>query len=273
VFASLRGLQFYYDIQGEGVPVVMLPGGPGGDHHIYRQTHRHLADQFQLIYFDPRGCGQSESAPIETYDIDNYVEDVEALRKFLKLKKLNVIGKSYGGIIAQAYALKYPDSIEKLILVATAPSFHFLEEAMINLKASKNPEQIAIGIKLLSGDFKDQEEVDSAFLKMRSLYSDAQKSKTMEEIRETNTVRMYFEPLTYGFKTFLKTFNFQDQLPMISNKTLVIGGDHDWCCDVKYTQLLHSKIPGSEMLILKAGHSVDLDQPEIYFSNIREFLR
>lgn len=272
MFAAIRGLNFYYDIQGEGAPVIMLPGGPGGDHHIYRKTHSHLADHFQLIFFDPRGCGQSDAAPIDTYDIDHYVEDVEALRQFLKIKKLNVIGKSYGGMVAQAYALKYPDSIDKLILVATATSYHFIEEAVVNLKASNNAEQIAIGMKLLTASFKDQNEVDEAFLKMRSIYSDAQKAKTAEQLKAENTIKLSYEPLTYGFRHVLRTFDFESRLNQIKHKTLIIGGDHDWCCDIKYSKLLHQEIPGSKMVILKSGHSVDLDQPDIYFSAIREFL-
>ncbi len=272
MFTTLRGLNFYYDIQGHGKPMIMLPGGPGGDHNIYRKTHTQLADDYQLIFFDPRGCGQSESAPIETYDIDNYVEDIEALRQFLKIDTMNVLGKSYGGIVAQAYALKYPESIDKLILVATVSSHHFLEDALKNLMNSKNPEQISIGLKILNAGFKNQDDVDESFLRILPLYSDAKKGKSLEQIKAENTTKLSFEPLTYGFKTFLRTFDFETRLSEIKSETLIIGGDHDWCCDIKYTKILNKKILGSNMVILDAGHSVDLDQPNLYFSAIRQFL-
>ena len=76
-----------------------------------------LADSSQVIYFDAFGRGQSERAktPIE-YSFENDVDDVEALRVALGVGKIDVYGQSYGAIVAQGYALKYPASIAKLVL-------------------------------------------------------------------------------------------------------------------------------------------------------------
>ena len=272
MYANIRDVTLYYEIHGKGDPLICLPGGPGGDHTIYKKTHMGLSAYNQLILFDPRGCGNSSTSPVEDYTIENYVEDVEELRKYLKLDKINLLGKSYGGMVAQHYALIYPDSINKIIFVATSTSHHAQKEAVKNLESRGTPEQIKIGKKLLNGTFKDQADIDDNFAIMRSLYSDAAKGKSIDEIKSEDNPKLSFEPFTYGFKTFIRTYNFEPMLKNILHHALVIGGDHDWVCDPKYSKILAEKLPNATLLILDAGHSIDCDQPKQYFQAIKVFL-
>lgn len=275
MFAEVNNIQIYYDIHGEGEPLLLIPGGPGSNHVNYERHHLSLSEYNQLILFDPRGCGKSTKTSIDTYEIEQYVEDVEALRQFFGFKKWNVLGKSHGGVVAQAYVLKYPENIDKLILVATTPSFRFVELAKKNLKKMGTNEQIDIGMKLLEGGFTAQQEVDKAIEILNPLYSN--KGSLIESIPATNNhgeekPSIALGPLMHAFKTYMHTFNFEPELHKIKNKTLIIAGDHDWVCDPSLSTLMSEKIPNSILKVLNAGHLMDQDQPEIYIETIKQFL-
>ena len=118
-FVTVNGTKLWYESEGRGEPLLMIAGGPGSSHH-FEPYFSSLSDSFRIIYFDAFGRGKSERAksPNE-YTFARDVEDVEGLRKALGLGKINLLGHSYGGIVAQAYALKYPDAVKRLILVTT----------------------------------------------------------------------------------------------------------------------------------------------------------
>ena len=82
-----------------------------------------------------------------------------------------------------------------------------------------------------------------------------------------------FSPLNYGFKTYIKTFDFEPRLHTIKHKTLIIAGDQDWICDPSLAKQMHEMIPNSTLVILDAGHLMDRDQPEQYIAALEKFLQ
>src|ERR1700733_13027683 len=97
--------------------------------------------------------------------------DIEALRKHLGLQRICILGTSYGGVVAQGYAIRYPQNVDKLILVVTAPSYRFLAEAKQAVLKRGNRQQIAICQHLWNGTFKNHKHVTQFFKAMDSLYS------------------------------------------------------------------------------------------------------
>jgi proline iminopeptidase len=132
--AKIRDTEIYFDVDGAGlVPdgprmverptAFLLHGGPGGDHTGFKSSMEPLTDRLQLVYFDHRGQGRSARGPRDTYTLENNVEDMEALRQYLGLEKIVVIGQSYGGMVALTYAARYPQNLSHLIAVVTAPNY------------------------------------------------------------------------------------------------------------------------------------------------------
>ena len=118
MYANVNGVKLFFDIEGkEYVPdgpvlrrrpvCFVLHGGPGGDHTHFLPACSALTDTMQLIYVDHRCCGRSGPAPIETCTMEQNADDVDALRQYLGLDKVFVFGHSYGGMVAQAYALRH----------------------------------------------------------------------------------------------------------------------------------------------------------------------
>lgn len=119
-FVEVNGARLWYEIEGKGEPVLLIAGGPGASHAYFHPWFSALADSFRVVYFDAFGRGRSGRAtPGHRYSFAGDVEDVEGLRKALGLGKINLIGHSYGGMVAQAYALRYPGSLRRLVLANT----------------------------------------------------------------------------------------------------------------------------------------------------------
>src|SRR5471030_1627659 len=144
--ANIRGTEIYFDVAGMQIepkgsdliekPVMFLiHGGPGGNHIHFKYDSIELQKYAQLIFIDQRGCGLSKKDKLANYTLENNIEDIEALRKYLGFNKINILGISYGGMVAQGYAIRYSKHIDKLILVSTAPSHHFIKTAKENLKS------------------------------------------------------------------------------------------------------------------------------------------
>lgn len=103
---------------GSGDPVVVVHGGPGLNHHYLLPYMDALANKHELIYFDQRYCGESE-ANLDTskIHIEQWVEDIESLRKGLGLEQMTLLAHSFGAHLAFRYALKYPQRVSKIISV------------------------------------------------------------------------------------------------------------------------------------------------------------
>jgi len=118
-FVVVNGAKLWYESEGKGEPFLLIAGGPGSAHY-FEPFFSVLAASNRLIYLDAFGRGKSERAKsAKEYTFERDVEDIEGLRKALGLGKINLLGHSYGGMVAQGYALKYPDSVKRLVLADT----------------------------------------------------------------------------------------------------------------------------------------------------------
>lgn len=280
--ALIRDTELYFDVDGAGLvpdgprmrerPVAFLiHGGPGGDHSGFKGSMHPLTDRMQLVYFDHRGQGRSARGPRETYTLDNNVEDMEALRQYLGLEKIVVIGQSYGGFVALSYATRYPQNISHLIAVVTASNYGFLARAQQILAERGTDEQKRVAEKLWAGTFENEEELRDYFDVMGPMYArkfDAEKAK---ERRGRQIVSA--DAINEGFGGFLRTYDVTDQLHTITCPTLVIAGRHDWICPPEWSELIASKIPQADLRIFEeSGHAVSGDEPEAFLDAIRGFL-
>jgi proline iminopeptidase len=142
-FITSNGLKLYYEIEGEGQPLILLSGGPGFSHE-YLQPLRALASDAQLIFLDQRGTGRSDKANPQDYTVEANVEDVEQLRRELQLDSCMIFGHSWGGMLAQAYVLKYPTHVSKLVLANTFSSVTEVNASLMRMRSAVPEETRAI---------------------------------------------------------------------------------------------------------------------------------
>jgi proline iminopeptidase len=113
------GTRIHIQEFGKGEPVIFLAGGPGMNAVYMQPVWQRLSKNFRCVILNQRGTDSSLLAKIDSasLSIDNYVNDIEALRKHLQLKKITVLGHSWGGMLAMVYLAKEPDRVEKMILL------------------------------------------------------------------------------------------------------------------------------------------------------------
>jgi proline iminopeptidase len=116
-FKTSDGVELFVRVAGQGRPCLLVHGGPGaGSEAIETLAGPLLERQFQMIYLDQRGSGRSGSSPAKAYGLDRVVQDVEEVRQQLQLERWALLSHSFGGLIATAYASKYPQRVEALVL-------------------------------------------------------------------------------------------------------------------------------------------------------------
>ncbi len=127
---EINGLKLFFDVEGAGLVVdgprmterptiVLVHGGPGQDHSYFKPWASRLAAFAQVIYLDLRGNGRSEEGSFDLLGLDQWAADLEAFRQALDLGTPIVLGHSFGGQVAQVFAIRYPDSLSRLILMNT----------------------------------------------------------------------------------------------------------------------------------------------------------
>jgi pimeloyl-ACP methyl ester carboxylesterase len=127
---SVNGSSLYFDVEGAGLvahgaemrerpTVLLLHGGPGFDHSLFKPAYGQLADVAQVVYYDHRGNGRSDRGHPNDWNLDVWADDVHGLCDALGIERPIVLGWSFGGFVAMRYADRYPDHPAKLILQST----------------------------------------------------------------------------------------------------------------------------------------------------------
>ena len=290
-FIDAHGVLIYYELMGRGTPLVILHGGPGASHDYFLPYLLPLARQHRLVFIDERGSGKSEKLEDPSgYTVENMAEDVEAVRQGLKLGEISLLGHSCGGVLAQAYALKYQRNLTHLVLCSTFHSTSKMNEVFRRMMAEMDPEL--------------RNRIES--LEKAGLYG---RGKVYERNRYSNDYMVaawgeaYFpylyqrrpdpnyDPLANGITSWdlyremwgssgefiidgnLKSVEYGDRLHSITVPTLITAGDHDECAP-SLSREMHEKISGSKLVILpQSGHMTFVDQPGLFLKAVGEFLR
>ncbi len=280
--AKIRDTEIYFDIDGCGLAVteqgirekpvaLIIHGGPGVDHTSFKPCFSPLSHYLQMVYFDHRGQGRSARNSKETYTLENNVEDMEALRQYLGLEKIILIGSSYGGMVALSYGIKYPQNVSHLIVIATTASYRFLQRAQEILAQRGTPEQIAIASKLWDGNFENEEQLRQFFQVMGSMYCHTNNRKTNSQ--DPDQTILSVDAINVAFSGFLKTYNIVNELPKITSPTLVIAGKYDWICPPEFSEEIAQAIPNAHLKIFaNSGHLIRVDEPKLLLDEIIAFL-
>ncbi|MDP4292235.1 MAG: proline iminopeptidase-family hydrolase, partial [Bacteroidota bacterium] len=289
-FVDANGVLIYYKSIGSGQPLMIVHGGPGASHDYFLPYLLPLARQNRLIFIDERGSGQSQKLENPAgYTVENMVEDVEAVRQALKLGKVSLLGHSYGGVLAQAYALKYQQNLSHLILCSTFHSASEMNEVFKTIKAKMSPELRAHIDKMekegLYGHGKDYEKNRYTAEYMTAAWGEGYFPYVYHHHPDPN-----YDPIANGIMSWdlyremwgshgefvidgnLKSVEYAGRLSSLTVPTLITVGDHDECAP-SISKEMHQRITGSKLVIFpNSGHMTFVDQPNLFISTINDFL-
>lgn len=237
-------MNLFYETHGAGASLILIPGFASGAWTWFRQVEE-LTKDFRVITFDPRGIGKSKTADedLQNLSMQTFVEDVSAILDELEIEKANVLGASFGGFVAQEFALKFPERIDKLILACTTAGGKNHVKPDIEILRSFSPDPtLPLGEKI-------RRFIRPAFTNEFNL-KNADEVEKVCQLREQNVVSdaVYMAQLQVAF-----SLDTESRLGEIDCETLVIIGDKDSVVPPKNSLNLAKKIPNAKLEIIENG--------------------
>ena len=289
-YVTVNGAKLWVVIVGEGDPIIFIPGGPGGNHLGYRAFDPLAENHHQLIYFDAFGRGKSDTAKkVSEYTLARDIEDIEGLRIALKLDKITVLGHSYGGVVAQGYALKYPGHLSHLILADTFHSFVMWQENDDNSNREIKTNYPEIWDQLMairnagavSSDAIHQEiygRVPYGFLYAYnpSNFEGGAKADYKPYPNPMNT-KLYYQMVgkdgDFIVGNDIGTFDYRKQLKDLKMPVLIETGRYDRVAVPWMAIKFKEYCPQAEFVMFEhSGHNPQVEEPEKDFKVINDFL-
>ncbi len=274
LFAKINGLKICYKIQGEGEPVFLIHGF-GAKNEFWIAQISELSKKFCVINLDLRGSGKSDRLDEPTTTMDTYVDDLRGLLNFLDIEKAHFIGHSFGGMILMNFALKYPDCIDKLVLMATLPSW------------SKDPSGIEIykrnQIELYESALKNP--VETFYIKMKlrltrrflKLMEEDPKNKfhgvfSAEDLIQMGKVNPMKPPDIINMGNAMGKHDTLGRLHEIKCETLIMCGEKDRFTPKAIANQMKERIPNSTLKFFGGSHWFPLENAPDVNQAVIDFL-
>ncbi len=269
----------YYQTIGRGSPLIFLHGGPGLDSSYLLPQLGKFQDNYQVIFYDQRGSGFSKPETLDwsLMNMAQFVEDLEIVRKTVARQKIIVAGHSWGGLLAMAYAIAYPQQVTALILLdsmpATGKGYNALDRSFTKCFAPIQDQLKALeeSPSFIKGDTK----LFNKYQRLQSLQL-MKRKKAIENLTlnfSTTTAKNALKIDDFFTQHLFKTpFTFLPNLRTLQMPTLLIYGKEDpiplWTA-----REIAAAIPHAHLTIIKdCGHNCFVEQEEKVLSRMNSFL-
>jgi proline-specific peptidase len=284
-FISFHGYRTWYRIVGdhedEGkFPLLCLHGGPGMSHDYLEPLEAMAETGRRVIFYDQLGCGNSDHPHNPAlWKIGLFVEEVDAIRKSLRLDNIHLLGQSWGGFLAQEYMLTKPMGVRGLVLANSAASTErWIAEA--NRLRAKLPEDVQENLKMheAAGTTEDPSYVSATELYYRRHlcrlipWPDCL-NRTLEKLgQDPEVYNVMWGPSEFHCTGTLQNWNIESQLGEIHVPTLILSGEYDESTPA-INEVLHREIQNSEWILFEeSSHTPHLEVTDRYLEILTRFL-
>jgi proline iminopeptidase len=264
--AAINGTTLYYEELGSGPVCLVLHGGLGLDHTLYRDLDA-LAGRVRLVYYDQRGNGRSGRPPLATLTMPQLADDAAALADRLGADRMIVVGHSYGGFVAQELALRHPDRVAGLVLVDTTPGQLGDSDRPGDDQGPPVPEELAAAMSSAPPTDADMAEG------MRPLLRHYLHRLSPEDVAPRFADVVFDAAAMSRSMEVLAGWSAADRLPAVTAPTLILVGRHDVVTAPAQAHRIARRIAGAHVVEFDhSGHFPWLDQPDEFFAVLGAWL-
>ncbi|MBI1227079.1 MAG: alpha/beta fold hydrolase [Bacteroidetes bacterium] len=285
-YYTVNGHKIWTVSFGKGDPLFFIAGGPGGTHYGLRSFDS-LSVNSTLVYFDGYGRGKSDVAKSPTeYSLDNDIEDLEGLRKAMGFAQINILGHSYGGVVAQGYAIKYPQHVKHLILANTFHSYLMWQanddncnhEIMTNYPEVWDTLMTVREQGNISSDSIHQEiygRVPYGFL--YAYNPDKFRARGRKPYPNSFNAELYYQMVgkdgDFIVGSDIGTFDYRKDLKSLKMPILIVAGRYDRVAVPRMMVKYKEYCPQATFVMFEhSGHNPQVEEPSVELPMIRDFL-
>jgi proline iminopeptidase len=279
MYTTVNGVRLFFDVEGaqlvadgprlrEKPTLILLHGGPGLDHSGYKPEFSRLADIVQLVYLDHRGNGRSDKSDPAHWTLAQWADDVRALCDALGIVKPIVLGQSFGGMVAMAYAARHPDHPGALVFSSTAARTDL--ELMLRRFEERGGAEVAAAARRFWTEMSGDSVGDYVRLAIPVYNRVPGDPDGMRRARVSVDVMLHF----LGGEG--RTMNLLPGLANVRCPTLVLGGELDPVCPIEMQEEIAAALPREHVRFERfpgCGHGVFRDDRERGFAVLREFVQ
>ncbi|TDM06728.1 MAG: hypothetical protein C4K60_19750 [Ideonella sp. MAG2] len=264
-FIEVQGKKVHYYKRGTGEKTLVLIHGSGGNIHHFDYVIDDLSKKYTVIAFDNIGHALTGPQIKDDYSNEAFVSFLEELFDKLEVKKMHLLGRSFGGYLSVLYSLRHPERVEKLILLNSfggvcesepvPEKSKLLTHPLMN-KFSQNFLPPFLVKKELGKLFYDQSKVDQYYQNVVDMIS----------IEGNRNYRILFDKFPRPKR----------EVPMekLTHETLVVSSDHDVIHTPCQGEDLHKRIPNSQLKKIEgSGHLSTWEKPREVLAVVEEFLK
>jgi aminoacrylate hydrolase len=257
--AAVDGIDIYYEVYGDGPPLLLVPG-LGGTGNYWRPQIEAFSKSFKVIVHDHRGTGESTRSDID-YSVDQMTRDLVGLMDAIGIERAHLVGHSTGGAIGQTMAIEHPDRLGDLVLYATwTKSDPFMRRVFDVRKTLLRDSGVEAYIKatpvFLFPDWWINQNPEAFAAADRDLVAGFPTAKIAASRCDA-----------------VVNFDRVAQLGQIRARTLVVCAGDDFLTPAYFSRALAERIPRAELKILpRGGHCVSQTVPGDFNRAVLAFL-
>ncbi len=284
-FYDVEGYKINVEVKGSGDPIFFLPGGPGNSHDYMQANFGQYYKTNTVVFFDFLGRGKSDDAKDKLeYSVENDVALIEKLRVLLNFDKISIVGHSYGTVPAQAYAIKYPDLVDKLLLIS---GFHGGEMWQANCDSYNHyakthfPEKWKQVDSLRAlGYVSSEEPLKSLYASIPTKYvyyhnTSIKSNEPAEPYRkwadDVYTTIIGRDGDFYVSGSMINQ-DYRQQLKNVTAKTLIVAGRYDGVSTPEFNFQYKTFMPQAQFVMFEqSGHNPYLEEPEKFYALFDQF--
>ena len=283
---TIDGYNYNVEVLGEGDPIFFLPGGPGNSHDYMQGNFGQYYKTNTVVFFDWLGRGKSDNAKdTSEYSVENDVEMIEKLRKLLGFDKISLVGHSYGTVPAQAYSIKYPDNVDKMVLIngfhsgamwqANCDSYNHYAKTHFPEKWKQVDSLRALGYLSSEEPLKS---VYGNFPVKYIYYHDTklkQNSPSYKHRSWANDVYTTIIGVDGDFDVSGSMINqdYRKHLKNVKAKTLIIAGRYDGVSTPEFAVQYKTFMPQAQFVMFeKSAHNPYLEESEKFYTLFEAFM-